>query len=421
MVDIRPGLMAFPSGDLMRRSATPFSSVTMADGRTRTTPASTIAESVLPQDMLSMQRAMQRRQLAQAAQLAAQKQQTLTQVPGGPAPLSAPKTRGALAAAMAGLQYAGPQMQPTSFAQGLGVMGTAAIDAYDRAMEAKSQREMAERDYRMKEAMFGLKQAEAMQPDRTTLQQNLIAAGYTPGTPEFEAEMAKQLAKPTGTSVSVGAGETEFAKQSVQQGFKMVGEADQAIAQIRDLEPRLEQITKILSGGGDVETGRIASMTFPFRQILAEANLLSEDAARDMSNEELLRASIQYIIPRMRVVGSGSTSDKEMNAFSQAAPNFANSTLGNQKIASGMTQIINYQKERRNLMDDYMQDENLGNGTLLGFNRWADEKQGDIFKTYTDDESFDNAVESKELQLGDMFFNGEEFLILDKTHIEGIK
>lgn len=161
MVDIRPGLMAFPSGDLMRRSATPFSSVTMADGRTRTTPASTITESVLPQDMLSMQRAMQRRQLAQAAQLAAQKQQTLTQVPGGPAPLSAPKTRGALAAAMAGLQYAGPQTQPTSLAQGLGVMGTAALDAYDRASAAQAQREALEFDRLYKIADLDIKAAKA--------------------------------------------------------------------------------------------------------------------------------------------------------------------------------------------------------------------------------------------------------------------
>jgi len=161
MVDIRPGLIAFPSGDLMRRSATPFSSVTMADGRTRTTPASTITESVLPQDMLSMQRAMQRRQLAQATQLAAQKQQTLTQVPGGPAPLSAPKTRGALAAAMAGLQYAGPQTQPTSLAQGLGVMGTAALDAYDRASATQAQREALEFDRLYKIADLDIKAAKA--------------------------------------------------------------------------------------------------------------------------------------------------------------------------------------------------------------------------------------------------------------------
>lgn len=161
MADVGFGLMAFPSGDLMRRSATPFSSVTMADGRTRTTPASTITESVLPQDMLSMQRAMQRRQLAQAAQLAAQKQQTLTQVPGGPSPLSAPKTRGALAGALAGLQYAGPQMQPTSFAQGLGVMGQAAIDAYDRASAEQAQREALEFDRLYKAADLDIKAAKA--------------------------------------------------------------------------------------------------------------------------------------------------------------------------------------------------------------------------------------------------------------------
>ena len=228
MADVGFGLMAFPSGDLMRRSATPFSRVTMADGRTRTTPASTITGSVLPQDMLSMQRAMQRRLLAQAAELAAQKQQTLTQVPGGPSPLSAPKTRGALAGALAGLQYAGPQMQPTSFAQGLGVMGQAAIDAYDRASAEQAQREMEERqrlaaeaeaqalaEYRS--ATLGLKEREISaasgktqtESDKTrfTQEKNLREEHRKASTPFIEAKTGFTKLQNAAMSEPSGAGD----------------------------------------------------------------------------------------------------------------------------------------------------------------------------------------------------------------------
>jgi len=332
-----------------------------------------------------------------------------------------PRDRGALAASIAGLQYAGPQTQPTSFAQGLGVMAQAGLEAFDVARQREAEARRAEQEGAYQAANLALKyaQLEAQQsPSRSSAAQKLIEAGYIEGSPEFQQAMRDYLTKPTGTNINM-ASETAFAKESVQYAFRALGDADKAIAQVRDLEPRLEQITNILASG-EVDTGRIASLTFPFRQILAESNMLSSEEAEKQSSEELLRSAIQYIIPRMRVVGSGSTSDKEMNAFAQAAPNFANNTLGNQKIASGMSQVIKYQKERRNLMDQYMMDPDLGNGTLMGFNKWADEKQGTIFKTYTTDESFDEAVRSGDLKVGDMYFNGQDYLILEKEHTEGI-
>jgi len=332
-----------------------------------------------------------------------------------------PMDRAGLAAGIAGLQYAGPQTQPTSFAQGLGVMAQAGLEAYDVARQREAEAQRAKREEAYQAANLALKyaQLEAQQaPSRSSAAQKLIEAGYKENTPEFQEAMRKYLEKPTGTNINM-ASETEFAKQSVKYAFTALGDADKAIAQVRDLEPRLEQITNILASG-EVDTGRIASLTFPFRQILAESNMLSSEEAEKQSSEELLRSAIQYIIPRMRVVGSGSTSDREMNSFAQAAPNFANSTLGNQKIASGMTQVIKYQKERRNLMDRYMMDPDLGNGTLMGFNKWADEKQGTIFKTYTTDASFDEAVRSGELKIGDLYFNGQDYLILEKRHTEGI-
>lgn len=425
----RPVQMAFPSGDIMRRSVTPRIETNFGGRGVQVTPASTITESMMPTPpyadvMARTAAARQAKALQQQRQM-----QPSPQVPGGPqlppapAGMSAltPRGRGALAAAMAGLQYAGPQAQPTSFAQGLGVMGQAAVEAFDAAKAAEAEAQRAKREEAYQAANLALKyaQLEAQQaPSRSSAAQKLIEAGYKENTPEFQEAMRKYLEKPTGTNINM-ASETEFAKQSVKYAFTALEGADKAISQVRDLEPRLEQITNILASD-TVDTGRIAALTFPFRQILAESNMLSADEASKQSSEELLRSAIQYIIPRMRVVGSGSTSDREMNSFAQAAPNFANSTLGNQKIASGMTQVIKYQKERRNLMDQYMMDPDLGNGTLMGFNKWADEKQGTIFKTYTTDESFDEAVRSGELKIGDMFFDGENYLILEKRHTKGI-
>ena len=70
------------------------------------------------------------------------------QLPPPPEPMArpaglTPMDRAGLAAGIAGLQYAGPQTQPTSFAQGLGVMGRAAMEAFDVAEQREEERAAA--------------------------------------------------------------------------------------------------------------------------------------------------------------------------------------------------------------------------------------------------------------------------------------
>ena len=177
MVQRQPGLLAFPSGDIMRRTATPYSSVTIANGQTRTTPASSITESMIgapgsgiPAATFGQNMARQaaaRRMLEQAtAQRQQREQQQQMDGPFLPArpegmPGISPRGRGALAGALAGLQYAGPQTQPTSFAQGLGVMGQAAMEAYDRATTAQAEQEALEFEKLYKIADLDIKAAKS--------------------------------------------------------------------------------------------------------------------------------------------------------------------------------------------------------------------------------------------------------------------
>lgn len=146
----RPVQMAFPSSDIMRR--TPVSGLTLnvAGQPTIRREPTTITESMMPTP--SYADVMARTAAARQARALQQRQvQPSPQVPGGPqlppapAGMSAltPRGRGALAGAMAGLQYAGPQAQPTSFAQGLGVMGQAAVEAFDVAQQREEERAAA--------------------------------------------------------------------------------------------------------------------------------------------------------------------------------------------------------------------------------------------------------------------------------------
>jgi len=150
---------------MMRR--TPYSSIT-AGGVTRTTPAGTAVESVGATPTFDQMMALR----------AARQSMRPSVVAGGPklpppppAPTLTrgglsftPQSRGMLAGALAGLQYAGPQAQPTSFAQGLGVMGQAAVEAFDAAKAAEAERKMAEIELGLKAREVGVKEAKAAGP-----------------------------------------------------------------------------------------------------------------------------------------------------------------------------------------------------------------------------------------------------------------
>lgn len=417
--------MAFPSGDIMRRSATPRIVTDFGRRGVQVTPASTITESVLPTpsfaDVMARQAASR-----QARALQMQQQARPSMVDGGPqlppppqrSGLSfTPQSRGMLAGALAGLQYAGPQAQPTSFAQGLGVMGQAAMEAFTKAEEAKRARELEDRTYRLKLAELGA-------PNLTTLEKNLIAAGFRPNTPEFQEAVQAYLAKSAAPSVTVdmGAGSDVFKKASIEYSFKRLGSEDKAIASMSVLENELDTVKNLIEGGA--ETGRIAKALIPIQQLLAEAGLVGDEEMDKLADRELLQRSISRIIPNMRVEGSGSTSDYEMATFEKAAPSFSRTPEGNRKIAAGMLQGIRYVRERRSLMDDYMKDKELGDGSLIGFDRWADEKQGKVFKVFDAEDpnaldAYKKAYQDGQIKVGDLIFNGKTYIFVTEESVEG--
>ena len=168
-MDRRPVKLAFgqpylvPGGDVQMMRRTPYSSIT-AGGVTRTTPAGTAVESVGATPTFDQMMALR----------AARQTMRPSVVAGGPKLPPPPQTRqglsftpqsrGMLAGALAGLQYAGPQAQPTSFAQGLGVMGRAAMEAFDAAKAAEAERKMAEIELGLKAREVGVKEAKAAGP-----------------------------------------------------------------------------------------------------------------------------------------------------------------------------------------------------------------------------------------------------------------
>lgn len=179
----RPGLLAFQRPDTAQRFLDlmnpPAPSVTMRSPMPYTTPSGVVPAAAMDAQQLSAYRAQQRpaprvvMPLEQAAmrgamiprgpRLPAAPQAPRTMADAFRQPLTSPTGQGIAAAALTGLEYGGPSLQPTSLGQGIARMGAAGLKAYTDAATtqqavAMKQREM-DIDAAYKAADIGIKSA----------------------------------------------------------------------------------------------------------------------------------------------------------------------------------------------------------------------------------------------------------------------
>lgn len=318
-----------------------------------------------------------------------------------------PQTQALLGAAIAGAEASGYQDRPVSLGQVLGRMGAGAMGGYqaaeDRIAAQKAASQKSVIDRLLAEAQF----AKATRPDTTSFLKNLAAVGIDPKSEQGQKLLMEHLSKPATNIDMKGASAMET--EGVKFGYKRIDQVQQAIEVDRSLAPRVEQIIDLIGGGA--ETGAIASATIGLRQLGRDLGFLNEAQEKELTDQEILRQAMSYMVPRMRVAGSGASSDRDMAFFAQAAPTMINSPQGNLIIANMFKQKMNYDRKRLDLMQSYLKD----NRNLLGFDAWADEKQGDgVYRKASTQDELDALVNSGAIKEGEAFYNGlaGEFQIL---------
>jgi len=121
----------------------------------------------------------------------------------------------------------------------------------------------------------------------------------------------------------------------------------ETLADNEQMISNLKTANNILSAEEDaVETGKLTELLLPLRQWGVSLGWVESDEVKPI---EFLNSLYKWIIPRMRVVGSGSTSDGEIKMFSEATAGLGNTTHGNRLIAQYGIQLHEYNKRRNNL------------------------------------------------------------------------
>lgn len=232
-------------------------------------------------------------------------------------------------------------------------------------------------------------------PDaRTTAQKDAEAMGLQPGSPAYNKYILDRTTKP-GVQIDLGqkAGVART-EALVKLDYERLKGMQEQITQFADLEPRLDTIALGLESGS-VDTGRIRGALFPLRQIAAEAGVTIDET---LPQAEQVRAAMAFLTPRMRVVGSGQTSDFEMRQFQLAAPQFQNSTEGNILLARTFSQVQKRNRKAYDLGVEYFRE----NGSLAGVNEFIESELGPVFPMPKTQEEFD------EIPAGTVYFS-EEF------------
>lgn len=207
--------------------------------------------------------------------------------------------------------------------------------------------------------------------------------------------------------------DTIFAQEAAKAGFATKKEVDKQITQDKQLLTRIKMSKRQLLDG--VKTGKVEEFLMPFKEFAVGIGVADEETVKNLGQQELFQATTNFLVPRMRVEGSGSTSDMEIELFKSAVPNLGRTSAGNLVVAGGIENLVEYNIKRQRLMDKYLQE----NKNLLGFGEYADKELGPLYKSYSSDNEFDTQVKQGTLKEGDFVYdaiNGQ-FRVLTKEDV----
>jgi len=231
-------------------------------------------------------------------------------------------------------------------------------------------------------------------PDFNVKADRLLAAGYT----ERQGGGTSVSVNPT---IALGQEQkSEFRKATAKAASQTISDLQAQVRSEADLTTRLNIADNLLEGG--TETGSIINLTMPIRNIGKELGFLNDEQAKQLNNQQILTAAFNYIIPRMRVVGSGATSDFEARLFSSATANMANTPEANKVLVKSMQALVERRSNILKAMEKYADE----NDDLIGFAEYADQTVPPALKAYMTDGEYDAAVQNGELKIGDLYFNG---------------
>lgn len=156
---------------------------------------------------------------------------------------------------------------------------------------------------------------------------------------------------------------------------KRVGAAYETLDQReKTIMPQLRAMHGMLVSG-QADPNALQPYLMPVREMLAGMGLLSPEAARQLSDDKLFDMLSSQVVPNMRPVGTGASSDRDISLFIKSLPGIGSPRDAALMGTAFMIQSQAYQRARTDLMQQYAR---TNKGGLVGFETFAEQKLGPV-------------------------------------------
>ena len=235
-------------------------------------------------------------------------------------------------------------------------------------------------------------------PQLGNFSKELLAVGINPNSPEGRDLLMKKLTSAT-TKIEMSSGEAD--KEKLKYSLNKLKEENKIVNAGRELDGRL-QVMETLLKDNEFTTGFFEGYKMPFAQAFNALGILDDNEVEKIQKLEFFEAAASYMIPRMRAIGSGATSDFEIKLYKKAAPNIKNTKAGNQFIVAGMRAMHKFNDKKFQEMEKWI----FENDSIQGFEAYYKKEFGNsIFKNASTDEEFNAMVADGKIVEGDLFLN----------------
>jgi len=234
--------------------------------------------------------------------------------------------------------------------------------------------------------------------ETTPAMKNALALGYEEGTPEYNDYILKATVDRPPLINMAETLQLAQGKAMIELDLEQFKAEASEVERGEALQPRLQSMALLLEGNPDLTTGPVTEALMPFRQALAE---MGWSADPNLSALEQIQSGMAYLVPRMRVVGSGTTTDRDMEFFRKAAPNMKNTRESNVVLARTMMQIQERNRDALEMGRAYYGE----HGTRVGMNDFIEQELGPLFPHPRGQEDVD------EYEPGTVFFWDGRFLV----------
>ena len=257
------------------------------------------------------------------------------------------------------LKAGGFSPRPISFAEALGTAmeqgQKSRADAQKFAFEkeqfdfTKTQKNI---ENLLAEAQIGVDLQKVLKPKLSNAALKLLDFGIDPNSAEGRAYLMAELESGK-TTINLNDkqnfkfNEGFYFNTLIPQSNKL----QEKVTENQELKNVYQQMRTLIES--EVGTGVFDSAFLGVKRLLRDAGLLSDKQAENVTQQELFEKLSNFTVPRMRVPGSGATSDFEANLFRTATATLGDDEDTNRRIIASRLAALNLQQEYADFYSEF--------------------------------------------------------------------